>query len=98
MARKKEDAALDIVAQINNLYPGAVTRGSDPDLTVTRLPTNVLPLDSILDGGLPRGRFIEVFGSYSTLKSYWLYKALAAYQQAVKKIALIDTEHSWDED
>jgi recombination protein RecA len=97
--RKKQDTTvqpLDVAAQINQMYPGAVTTASDPDLAVTRLPSNVLPLDSILDGGIPRGRFIEVYGSYSTLKSYWLYKALAAYQQAGKKIALIDTEHSWD--
>lgn len=103
MPRKKAEALPtteldDLMAQVNRLYPGAVTTASDPDLAVTRTPTGVVPLDAVLDGGIPRGRFIEVFGSYSTLKSYWAYKALAAFQTAGKKIALIDTEHSWDEE
>lgn len=103
--RKKTEAtpskftdALDVMAEINKMYPGAITLGNDPDLEVTRTPSGVLPLDAILDGGIPRGRFIEVFGSYSTLKSYWAYKSLAAFQQADKRVALIDYEHSWDPD
>ena len=92
----KQEAALDVVAAINHLYPGAVTYGSDPDLAVTRTPSGVLPIDFILDGGIPRGRFMEVFGSYSTLKSYFAYKSLGAFQQRGMKVALIDTEHSWD--
>ena len=86
------------MAEINSLYPGALTTASDPDLQVVRWPTGVLPIDSILDGGIPRGRFIEVFGSYSTLKSYWAYRALASVQAMGGKIALIDYEHSWDPD
>jgi recombination protein RecA len=96
-AESKAEAALDVMAEINKIMPGAVTLGNDPDLVVTRTPTDVVPIDlGVLDGGLPRGRFIEIYGSYSTLKSYFAYKAIAAYQRAGKKVALIDTEHSWD--
>ena len=95
-APKTAPADLDVVAEINRMYPGALMTASDPDLAVTRVPVGILPLDHILDGGIPRGRFIEVYGPYSTLKSYFLYKALAAYQARGKKVGLIDTEHSWD--
>lgn len=69
---------------------------SDPDLEVRRWPTGLIPLDYALDGGIPRGRFIEVYGGYSTLKSYFLYAALGAVQKQGGKVGLIDTEHSFD--
>lgn len=94
---KTTDSALDIMAEVNRLFPGSMTKGSDPDLVVTRTPSEIVPIDlGALDGGLPRGRFIEVYGPYSTLKSYFAYKAIASYQKRGMKCALVDTEHSWD--
>lgn len=97
-AAPKVDALDSVLADIEKLYPGSITRGNHPDLHVVRRETGVLPLDMQLDGGLPRGRFIEVYGPYSTLKSYYAYKALAAAQDRGEKVALIDFEHSWDPD
>jgi recombination protein RecA len=85
-----------IMAEINSVIPGATMLGSDPDMEVRRWPTGVAPLDYALDGGLPRGRFIEVYGPYSVLKSWWAYKSIAAVQAAGGRCALVDTEHSWD--
>lgn len=93
----KTDAALDVMAAVNLMFPGAMTLGNDPDLVVTRTPSEIVPIDlGALDGGLPRGRFIEAYGPYSTMKSYFAYKAIASYQRRGLKAALIDTEHSWD--
>lgn len=94
----REEALSGVLADIEKLYPGSITRGNHPDLHVVRRETGVLPLDMQLDGGLPRGRFIEVYGPYSTLKSYYAYKAIAAAQDRGEKVALIDYEHSWDPD
>lgn len=89
--------ALDAtLADIEALYPGTMMMASDPDLQVVRRETGVLPLDLLLEGGLPRGRIIEVYGSYSTLKSYYAYKAIAAAQKRGEKVALIDYERSFD--
>lgn len=86
-----------LMAAINKQFgPGAVMLGSDDDLTVKRWPTGLVPIDYALDGGIPRGRFIEVYGPYSTLKSYVLYTALGQVQQQGGRAALIDTEHSFD--
>jgi recombination protein RecA len=86
------------MADINTMYPGAIKMGSDPELQVVRRSTGVLPLDVQLDGGLPRGRFLKVYGPYSTLKSYFLYRSVASAQGRAEKVALIDFEHSWDPD
>ncbi len=73
-----------------------VRMASDPSLKVSYLPTNVLPFDILLQGGLPRGRFVEVFGDYSTLKSYVGLKAIASAQAEGGTAALIDTEGAFD--
>ena len=106
--RKKQDPAAapdetqaydpkTLMAAINKQFgAGSVGLASDPDLEVRRWPTGLAPIDHALDGGIPRGRFIEVYGPYSTLKSFFLYTALGKVQQAGGKVGLIDTEHSFD--
>lgn len=73
-----------------------VRRASDPSLAVTYTPTGILPVDVLLDGGLPRGRITEAFGDFSTLKSYIGLCAIAEVQKAGGVAALIDTERSFD--
>lgn len=96
-----------LIAEINKaLGPGTLRRGSDPSLVVEYLPTGVLPIDVLLQGGIPRGRWTEFFGDYSTLKSYIALRAIAEVQAGQSsgvegspgKAALIDTEHSFDPD
>lgn len=87
----------DLMAAINKQFgDGAISLATHEDLSVKRWPTDCLPIDHILDGGIPRGRFIELYGPYSTMKSYVLYKALGATQRRGGKAALVDTEHSFD--
>ena len=73
-----------------------VKMANDPSFAVTVLPTGVLPIDVLIDGGLPRGRFTELYGAYSTLKSYVALCAIATTQLDGGTAALIDTEHSYD--
>lgn len=73
-----------------------VRMGSDPKFVVTCLPTGVLPIDVLLDGGIPRGRFIEIFGAFSSLKSYIGLKCIAETQKSGGVCALLDTEHAFD--
>lgn len=72
--------------------------GSDPVYEVKYLPTGLLPVDCAFQGGLPRGRFVEVTGAYSTLKSYIGLHAIAETQRNGGIAALIDTEHAYDPD
>lgn len=89
--------AQELLAEINAALKGDVVKlGSDMNLKVEYLPTSVLPIDILLQGGIPRGRFVEFYGDYSTLKSYVGLKAIATTQASGGVCALIDTEHSYD--
>jgi recombination protein RecA len=82
---------------VNAAMGGEVLKmGSDPTWTVEYLPTGVLPIDILTNGGLPKGRFTQIIGDYSTLKSYVGLRAIATTQAAGGTCALIDTEHSYD--
>lgn len=89
--------AKELMAEINKaLGAGTVRMGSDESLLVEHLPTGVLPIDLLLDGGIPRGRFTEIFGAYSTLKSYIALSCIAQTQKAGGVCAIVDTEHAYD--
>lgn len=93
----KSERARQLMAEINATLKGPVLKlGSDLDLKVEYLPTGVLPIDILLQGGIPKGRFVEFYGDYSTLKSYVGLKAIASTQASGGVCALIDTEHSYD--
>ena len=87
--------ASELRKEINKLL-GADTVVMGSSVVVERIPTGILPIDYILDGGLPKNRFVEIYGDYSTLKSYVAYKAIAETQKSKGTAALVDTEHSFD--
>lgn len=89
--------AQELLDQINATLKGPVLKmGSDKDLLVEYWPTGILPMDMLLQGGIPKGRFVEIVGDYSTLKSFIGLKAIATTQASGGVCALIDTEHSYD--
>lgn len=89
--------AQQLAAEMNKvLGPGTVRMGNDPSLQVTRLPTGVLPMDVLLDGGLPRNRYVEIYGDFSTLKSFVALRAIATTQASGGVCAVLDTEHAYD--
>lgn len=89
--------ARQLAAEMNKLLGGPVVRtGSDPSFRVSYLPTDLLPIDMLLQGGIPRGRFVTITGAYSTLKTYIGLHAIAATQRRGGLCALIDTEHAFD--
>lgn len=93
----KHERAKALMDEINATLKSPVLKmGSDKDLVVEYLPTSVMPIDILLHGGVPRGRFIELFGDFSTLKSYIGLKTIATTQANGGVCALIDTEHSFD--
>lgn len=87
----------ELAAMVNEAVGSdAVRLASDPTFVVEYLPTTVLPIDILLQGGLPLGRFTEVFGDWSTAKSYIGLKAIASAQSRGMTAAVIDTEHAFD--
>lgn len=93
MSSKAQELQKAVNAQFG---AGTLKMASDPELAVTYLPTGVIPFDMLLQGGLPFGRFIEIFGDYSTLKSYVGLCAIRECQKRGGVAALVDTEHAFD--
>jgi recombination protein RecA len=95
--------AQELMEQVNAALgakgkPPVVRMASDPEFVTTYTPTGLLPMDVLLQGGMPRGRFVELFGDWSTLKSYIGYNTCAQFQRLGMTAAVIDTEHSFDAD
>jgi recombination protein RecA len=85
--------------EINKAMGGDVLQlGNSSQYKVSYMPTGLLPIDILLNGGIPRGRFVTFTGGYSTLKSYIGLHALASVQRQGGVVALIDTEHAFDPD
>lgn len=86
------------LAQIVNKQLGTDTlkMGSDESLKVHYLPTGVEPFDDLMDGGIPYGRSVTIFGAFSTLKTYLGLCAIREAQRRDQTAVLIDTEHAYD--
>lgn len=87
----------ELVRLVNSaLGPEAISLGNDSRFTTSLISTGVLPIDYLLGGGVPRNRWTEFYGDFSTLKSYVALKCAAEVQKMGGVAALIDTEHSFD--
>lgn len=91
--------ARQLAGELNKfLGSNAVVMGSDSRFKVKYLSTGLLPIDILFGGGLPQGRYVELTGAYSTLKSYIGLSAIAQTQKIGGVCAIIDTEHAYDPD
>lgn len=89
--------ARDLMKQVNSvLKTDALSMASDKRYIVDYMPTGLMPIDILMQGGVPRGRFVCIVGDFSTLKSYIGLSAIAQEQKRGGLCALIDTEHSYD--
>jgi len=64
---------------------------------VERIPTGILTLDMIMGGGVPVGRFIEIYGDSSTAKSLLANHIIAEAQELGGVGVLFDSETASDE-
>jgi recombination protein RecA len=70
--------------------------GSDDYFKIERIPTGSFILDRITGGGFALGRHYECFGSESSGKSHVVYRTMALSQQRGNLCAIVDPEHSFD--
>ena len=88
----------EAVKKINKDYgKGSVMQLNDNDISnIPRISTGVLALDSIIGGGYPLGRIIELYGPESSGKTTFALKAIASFQKEGHACAFIDAEHALD--
>ncbi len=72
--------------------PGDIRLGTARPAAIPRLPTGLPPLDTVLDGGLPRGRLTELAGARSTGRTALACAIAGAATRAGETIAWVDPE------
>lgn len=88
-----------IVSAVKQKVNVEIGVGKDREVRVW-FPTGVLALDWIVSKGkgFPGGRVVEIYGDYSSGKSYISYKVLAQAQRKGCLAVLIDTEESFSKE
>lgn len=86
-----------LLKAVNKKYgEGTIGYASDPSLRITRVPSGIMPLDYILNGGWARGRHAELYGSFSVGKTLTTLLTIATAQEMGLKCAFFDAEKSFD--
>ena len=88
----------DVLKSINKKHGlnTCIVLGENKVAAVEVVTSGSLMLDSILGGGFPKGRIIEVYGPESSGKTTMVLHAIAEVQKAGGIAAFIDTEHALD--
>ena len=85
---------MEVMNRVNaQMKDEVVTMASDAKYEVHRVPTGIMTIDRLLNGGFARGRHVEVFGHWLVGKSLLAYSTLALAQERGEVCALIDAEH-----
>lgn len=97
--RKQLQSIMDGFNKQSQKDYGEVTAGflgEMPQQLVQFLPTGSLVLDSIMGGGLAKGRIIEFYGSESSGKTSMAILAMANVQKNGGTVAFLDVEKAFD--
>ncbi len=73
-----------------------VFRGRELTRKDRRLGSDLLPLNDLLDGGIPRGRISEIVGPRSSGKSSIAASFIAAATRRGETVAVVDLENAFD--
>jgi recombination protein RecA len=95
-AKSRAAAIMDTVNSTLKLEENPLRLGSDSYFTIERVPSGSLVLDRIIGGGFALGRHYELYGDENAGKSTILYMTMALSQQRGNFVAMIDPEHSFD--
>lgn len=97
---EKESALVSALGQIEKQFgKGSVMRLGDQNarVPVEAIPTGSIGLDAALGiGGVPRGRFVEIFGPEASGKTTLALELIAQCQKLGGTAAFIDAEHAMD--
>jgi len=100
MTIEEKRARLKVVTKEINKTAGRelIFRGGDKDEfgVVKRIPSKIYSVDKLTGGGLPRGRYTEIFGGEGVGKSTLALNFIAQTQQQDGIAVYIDAEHTFD--
>lgn len=94
-----KENSLDIaVKEIQKKYGDSIIRRGNENFGVKKIRTGSPYLDWALEGGIPRGRTIEMYGNPSAGKSLLSLQTTATAQEAGLDCVYMDAEMSFDPD
>lgn len=100
VASNKLKAFNDALAMLNKDFKTEsgtlIAKLSDRPLNVETISTGSVVLDSILGGGIPKGRLIEIYGPEASGKTSMALTAAANVQKEGGTVAFIDLENALD--
>lgn len=104
MSSRSEKAFLDVIKDLNKTHSKAAINKEDivvgllgdMNVDVERFSTGSFVLNSILGGGYPKGRIIEIYGPESSGKTTFAITALAEVQKEGGNAVFIDAEQTFD--
>lgn len=99
-AKKKVEGATtpaELQKMVNARFGAdTVLMGNDARLEVVRMPTGILSIDLLTQGGFARNRHHELYGSANVGKTYVTYRFIAETQRNGGKCAFFDVEKTYD--
>ena len=96
--RKRMARTSTFLNEVNKKFGKEVLFTADDDkFKIEKVPTGILPLDILLGGGIPLGRWIEIYGDESVLKTTIMLMIMAEAQKLGEKVLIIDLEHTMTE-
>jgi len=102
MARVKKEAtdndSLTTFAARWNKKAQTAFNPKDEILKAGVVPTEIVALDEMLGGGIPRGRTTVLFGEYSSGKTFFAQLIIAAAQRQGGNAVFVDAERTYDPD
>lgn len=86
----------DVIADVNKEFGDDTAVIAKGNITVETISTGSWIVDSILGGGFPRGRFIEIYGPEASGKTSIALNAIADIQRQGGNAVYIDLEQALD--
>ena len=63
-----------------------------------KVPTGIISIDRILEGGFPRGRWSMIFGQKASCKTSLCKHMVGKFQDLKEEVLVVDPENTWDPD
>ncbi len=87
------------LAEVNKKFGKEVLFTADnKKFKLTKIPTGILPVDILLGGGIPLGRWIEIYGDYLSLKTTIMLMIMAEAQKLGERSLIVDIERTMTKD
>lgn len=87
------------LAEVNKKFGKEVLFTADnKKFKLERIPTGILPVDILLGGGIPLGRWIEIYGDYLSLKTTIMLMIMAEAQKMGERSLIVDLERTITKD